>query len=768
MISKINKIKNLGLVFNDYSRDPSLPDFKQCNLVYGWNGSGKTTFSRLFDVINGELIDGLEYEFENEINNKYKQRDEFPQKIRVFNQDYIQKNVELLKGRTNTITILLGEENKELLEAIDEDKKLLNGDSNNPKKLGKNSLLEKLKGDREQKINERGRKFTSIASTIGAAIGGNALRTYRKPQAENDFATLTKKAELSPADLERESSLINQKLLDKISSIELGNVWLEDDGEVELAKLVEDILLESKSIFKKTVESETVTRLVNNPDISRWIEEGLELHKKHKSSVCEYCQQQITEVRLEQLARHFSDEDLKMKSVIDTLLEKIQKVKLVINQINLPDKARLYEDKQKDYSVVEKRFKLKKKQILDEIDNLAKEVRQKKSETTKSLSLNSNINYELLIEQVDLVNKIISDHNKTTTDFEEVQKRTVKKLKLHYLSTIYDEVKKLDEEVEDIDEQNKKLSQEVIEIKGRISKNMAKVSSTHKACDILNEKLVTFLGRNELKFIPHTETQVNEEEVEIEVVTGYDIMRGDYPATHLSEGEKTAIAFVYFVVHLGDQDFDISKGIVVVDDPISSLDSNSLFQAFSFLKNAVTSANQVFIFTHSFEFLKLLINWRKGLDRRSDRTGYFMIKNIFPNDIRVAILDVMDKELCQYESEYHYLFKQLKHLRDELDGTIAKAYPIPNIARKVWETFLMFSVPNGEQPYRKMDTLKARGFDAQKLDAIYKFTNDQSHITGSGFDPALVPETQKVVGELFEIMELVAPDHFKIIDQATN
>ena len=67
-----------------------------------------------------------------------------------------------------------------------------------------------------------------------------------------------------------------------------------------------------------------------------------------------------------------------------------------------------------------------------------------------------------------------------------------------------------------------------------------------------------------------------------------------------------------------------------------------------------------------------------------------------------------------------------------------------------------------------MDELKASGFDKQKLDAVYKFTNDQSHITGSGFDPSLVPETQKVVKELFEMMEAIAPSHFKIIDQATN
>jgi hypothetical protein len=86
----------------------------------------------------------------------------------------------------------------------------------------------------------------------------------------------------------------------------------------------------------------------------------------------------------------------------------------------------------------------------------------------------------------------------------------------------------------------------------------------------------------------------------------------------------------------------------------------------------------------------------------------------------------------------------------------------------MWETFLMFSVPNSKSFYTKMDELKADGYDEQKLDAIYKFTNDQSHITGSGFNPALVPETKKVVKELFEMMETISPNHFKILDNATN
>src|SRR5579864_8802609 len=137
MIKKINKIKNLGLVFLDYTWDSNLPAFKRSNLVYAWTGRGKTTLSRLFGAIGGTPIVNLEYEIEDDQNVKYRQDEQFPKNVRVFNQDYVQKNIEILENRANSISILLGEENKDLVVKIEADTKLLNGDASDPENPGK-------------------------------------------------------------------------------------------------------------------------------------------------------------------------------------------------------------------------------------------------------------------------------------------------------------------------------------------------------------------------------------------------------------------------------------------------------------------------------------------------------------------------------------------------------------------------------------------------------------------------------------------------------
>lgn len=768
MITKINKIKKLGLVFSDYTWNPNLPTFKQFNLVYGWTGSGKTTLSRLFDGIGGVSIENLEYEVEDERGNKYKQGEAFPKKIRVFNQDYIQNNVKILESRANSISILIGEENKGLMEKVESDRKLLHGDLADTANLGKNFLYAGYVKDKGRKSAERDGKFTEIAKTIGAAIGGNALRDYRKPQAEKDLASLTVKAKLSDHDLKKCSLSVRQESLPAINPLTLKTVEIDDSVTYfEVSTLLEVIEVEAKVLFGKTVESEVISRLAENEDISEWVEQGIRLHGKHSSDVCEYCLQKIPAARIEQLARHFNEADKKLKDDLDVLVEKLKKISSVIQSLQIPDRARFYTELQDTFDTKGLNFESAKQQILESITLLVEELTSKKNKTTEVITLKKEPSLEDFTTQISAINKLISAHNKTTSDFEAVKKEAVQKLKIHYLSTIYDDVKSLDSVIVKLEEDEKALKVEIREIRKRISDNMAQISSTHRACEDINQKLTTFLGHQELKFVPHTENKIGDDGIEKEEVTGYDIMHGSALATHLSEGEKTAIAFVYFVVHLGDQDFDTRDGIIVVDDPISSLDSNSLYQAFSFLKNAVKDSEQVFILTHSFDFLKLLINWRKGADRQKKMTGHYMIKNNFPSDARCAYIGKMDRELCEYESEYHYLFKLLKQLRDEQDDSIAKAYPVPNIARKVWDTFLMFSVPNGKSTYEKMDELKEAGHDEQKLDAIYKFTNDQSHITGSGFDPALVPETKKVVEELFEMMKAISPDHFRIIDQAT-
>ena len=177
MLAKINSIKKLGLVFADFSWSPDTPAFKPVNLIYGWNGCGKTTLTRLFDEISTLSDADVQFELEDSDGGQFGRGDVFPTAVRVFNQDYIQKNVRVLESNANTISILLGEQNKELIAKIESDERELNGDPENPNKRGKIQELDAYTQKKQQHEKDNETAFSQIAGTIGGAIIGSWMQS---------------------------------------------------------------------------------------------------------------------------------------------------------------------------------------------------------------------------------------------------------------------------------------------------------------------------------------------------------------------------------------------------------------------------------------------------------------------------------------------------------------------------------------------------------------------------------------------------------------
>lgn len=733
MIKKIKIIKNLG-IFSDYQWDGSiLPDFERYNILYGWNGSGKTTLTKLFSALEkGATYEypDLKYEILSDTG-IFKNGQNFNKKIRVFNQNYINNNIEITGSRAKPIFIL-GEENKAIAEQIEKDEKTLKELEDRKKEL------EELKTKKEA---EKGKKFTDVAKIIGANTSGTSVRNYRKPEAEKAFALLSNKNLLTPQEINNHSLTLKQEEKSKISEIDLSNPL----------QVLETIIKDSEGLCLQTIESLVIEKLKQNPGISQWVESGLTLHLKHKSEKCEFCDQKIPPDRIKKLINHFNTEDQKLKRSLNEKISKLKEITKLFESLILTDKANLYAELQTEYVSRIITFNKERINLLTQISESIKILEDKKNKTTEKVLLTIILD-DKFKKSINKINDSFQIHNQKTINFQRQRDEAQKALEIHYLSEIYDEVKNLEKDIKDCDEKiniantgNEKILG-IFSLNRQITTNKAVISSTHKACEILNQKLTTFLGRKEIIF-------------EVSSSGGYLIKRNGKIAKNLSEGEKTAIAFVHFTVQLNDQNFKLQDGIIIIDDPISSLDSNSLFQAFSFLKISVEKAKQVFIFTHNFDFLRLLLNWLNYFNNKPNKLKpYYMVCNKIENSERLAEITILDPLLANHESEYHYLCKLLFKL--ETDGTIASIYHIPNVARKVLETFLMFRVPNGDNIYKKLETLK---FDDTKKTAIYKFTNDQSHITGKGFDPSLIPETQKNVKYLLEMIEKVFPEHFNIL-----
>ena len=129
MIKQIKKIKKIA-VFRDFSWDSNnAPEFNKYNAFYGWNGSGKTTITRILsafqecDLSKLKLTadsnciiktDNGEIELsQNNITHLFKN------KIRVFNEDFVNENLNWEKGKASPI-LIIGKEQHEQKEKLDQ------------------------------------------------------------------------------------------------------------------------------------------------------------------------------------------------------------------------------------------------------------------------------------------------------------------------------------------------------------------------------------------------------------------------------------------------------------------------------------------------------------------------------------------------------------------------------------------------------------------------------------------------------------------------
>lgn len=114
MIRSIPKIISFG-VFNDFRWDSGLPPFKQYNLIYGWNYSGKTTLSRVFRCFEQRQehpdFTGVQVHIKSDDGTIHDQFASHTAPVfRVFNSDFVQENLSFNDGSATPVLVLGSED----------------------------------------------------------------------------------------------------------------------------------------------------------------------------------------------------------------------------------------------------------------------------------------------------------------------------------------------------------------------------------------------------------------------------------------------------------------------------------------------------------------------------------------------------------------------------------------------------------------------------------------------------------------------------------
>lgn len=768
MIKNIQNLKGFG-IFHSYT-NANTKDFGRYNLFYGWNGSGKSTLSSLFRCIENKAPSSkfplAEFTINNDVGGPITQANIAKSTLNVytFNHDFIDENI---SWNDVVKSILL----------VDK------------KKIAESEQLEKLKQEQKTDIKAHAQEEDEIGK-LEALLSKFATDSARHMKTSLQSIDTTDKYYLN-YDKRKFGAFIANKseatktddpLLDEQEIIELTNAAKPDQKTA--INFTPQALNESKfikakasldEILETSVVSQTIKRLTNNPDIKGWVEYGLELHKRHETNQCEFCGNDITEKRIKQLEGHFNDN---YKAFKDRLGKADQWLaSQYIQSPILPPASDFYEEFRAAYS--EARSDLEKA-----ITNINKEITlwhtvlKKKTENQFKTELTADPITDAAINSFNdamrAIDSTVKKHNHKTGNFQEETTKAKKKLELHYATTEiksfgYHEKKK---EVANRKGINNQLKRTIKNRKRNIQIIEDSLSNESLGAEQFNESLHKFLGRSELslRFNP--------------VKKGYEIIRNESDPCDgsLSEGEKTAIAFVYFITKLKENDNMIEDTIVVIDDPVSSFDSNHLFHAYSFLRNNCKNAKQLFVLTHNFTFFKLMRDWFSGINRNrtnkkppKDPNAFFYTIEATTSSPRSSHLQYADKSLIDYNSEYHYIFSKLYQYKDSTTLSRDEAFLTANLSRKLLESFFSFKYPKHRTDIAQLLNCglnECKKTDENIKEKIYRFINKYSHSVvieiNEDSSENLLGESHNVIGDIFRWLEEVDKVHYKEMIQVVG
>ena len=648
MIKRIKAIKNFG-IFKDFTWHESIDEFKKYNLIYGWNYSGKTTIARIlrsfevkslpsgFDTSEYILIDenGTEINHNDLSSHNYH--------FRVFNIDFIKENLYWDTQEANPLFVL-GEKD------IDLEKQL--------KRL--NEEIEQLKNNKEAKIkekekieNELERSLTEKAREIDRIKPPYDKRKFKKnlEKIKNDFEKFC----LSEFEVKNLLRSLRTEEKEKISKLTL---------DVIPDSLIDEIF----RILNKTVVSEIIERLKENPKLNNWIKEGLEIH--HGKDKCEFCGSPLPEHLLERYERHFSREYTEFLEELNTLKEKIEKYKKQTDSLQLPDEKRFYPEFESSYRNSKTLLESAMKEYKESLDNIINLINLKIQNPFGKITETPNLNGQIkqLENRLNEVNEIIDKHNYKSEKHKEEQEKIFIRLERHYACEFaksynyFEQKEKIVQFQKEINELQDRIRKKESEIKAIESQ----LSDISKAANRINGYLKSIFGKDHLVIQPTEKDK-------------FQILRNGEKAKHLSEGEKTAIAFAYFLTRLEDKETDISKAIVFIDDPISSLDSGHLYNTYALIASKLSNCKQLFISTHNLEFFNLLKEWMKKMKRCKEKCGFYLVERIAQGKEEIATLRNLPATLLKYKSEYHFLFSKIKSF-DENPSTDFDSFSFSQIS----------------------------------------------------------------------------------------
>jgi len=692
MIKKIEEINKLG-IFENYQWKCS-KEFSRYNICFGFNGSGKSTLSNFFNLIasNGiftteqkeELFKDLKTT-ENDSEVKFKNNLTYPSKpnpenkrIYVFNSNFIANHVyDGTVGKMSKFNVK---------ETVLEDPTI--------KKL--NTDIEAKTTEKTNKESEKTKiteKFDEVKRTYNAVYREHFPN--RQLRAGNVIPETTKLPKESKAEIEQtiKQKIAEYRLSEKQDELESDITQISELSfkkiEIDLEKIstlleqsakesATDNLKERIGLFQSEIEEE------KSDKVEPWFELGEELLKISKAknqNHCPVCKTDLT-TSIDSLIAEFADyfdkiyldfvEQLKtLKGNIDNSIA-FQKS----NESNTSS-LKSYGDKYDNF--IEIKFpELDKAEIKTDLTDLQKHIVSKQGNSSKKITIDIEPIKTLIETYNNNIEKLKSFKDNTITNLRNQKIDPTKidrEIRELYTDLIYLDLNgsATEKRIEKFHSATSDISTITTEISDLTDQKVQRLKELKMEAKKVGEYLAK-LG------ITHFTIDLREGEEENNILIKY---KGDDETKKrlqntLSEGEKTALAFAYFMSKVTTEVTNKGQTIIVIDDPISSLDDNRLYSTAFLIHDEFKDFKQLFVFSHNMLFLKYINPFFKKNEK-----GTYLINK--------GEIEDLPASLENFQSPYFYMLESVINFNKEAapDYEDARKF-LPNYIRRILETFFGF------------------------------------------------------------------------------
>ena len=671
-----------------------LNELSQFNFLFGSNGTGKTTISRVIADESDFPACKVTWKGGTKL------------QPLVYNRDFVERNFNQsteLKGvftlgekQADTITKITAakEELDDLTNKIETLSQTLHGtDGSGGKKAELSALELSLKDKCWAQKQKHDSKFQ------GAFEGYRGSSEKFKDKVLHELTSNT--ATLLPfAELEKKAGSV----FGPTPTVEQTVPTIDS---TRLLSHEENPILKKRVIGKEDVDIAVMIKKLGNSD---WVREGRTFYDMNEG-VCPFCQQSTTEAFAKSLNEYFDETFLADSRSIDDLVTDYA-----------TDAARLQQQLTAIIAAPAKFLDAEKlkieKEILDSkitINN--QRLAEKKKEASRVVELKSLKNVVTEINALlDFANALIADHNKMVANLSKERSQLTAQIWKYVLE-------ELKTELTEYKKARANLDKAILAITGQIGK--AKDDKRKKAFEIRELEKQTTSVQPTIDGINGLLSAFGFHGFKLAKAasgTSYKLIRpdgSDAKAT-LSEGERNFVTFLYFYHRLKGSDSDsgmTTDRIVVFDDPVSSLDSDILFIVSSLVKGLFDEVRagtglikQIFVLTHNVYFHKEVTFNPNRRGKAMNEESFWIVRK---SDLETRLEKYHSNPI---KTSYDLLWAEVRR-PDRSNLTIQ------NTLRRILENY--FKILGGVDP----DKICERFDGKEKIicKSLFSWVNDGSH-----------------------------------------